>query len=81
MRAAFFSELDNFAFAGDMSCLELIQGISLDPRIVIIIIILLLNLADTAFQKIQNNYWQILKVFRRTLCERLSTPTQPEKIF
>ena len=33
MRVAFFNELDSFALAGDMSSLELIEGISLDPRI------------------------------------------------
>ena len=33
MRVAFFNELDSFALAGDMNSLELIAGISLDPRI------------------------------------------------
>ena len=33
MRVAFFNELDSFALAGAMSTLEMIQGISLDPRI------------------------------------------------
>ena len=33
MRVAFFNELDSFALAGNMSSLELIEGISLDPRI------------------------------------------------
>ena len=33
MRVAFFNELDSFALAGDMDSLELIEGISLDPRI------------------------------------------------
>ena len=33
MRVAFFNELDSFALAGAMNSLELIQGISLDPRI------------------------------------------------
>ena len=39
MRVAFFNELDSFALAGKMNSLELIEGISLDPRLVIITII------------------------------------------
>ena len=33
MRVAFFNELDSFALADEMDSLELIEGISLDPRI------------------------------------------------
>lgn len=33
MRVAFFNELDSFSLAGEMNSLELIEGISLDPRI------------------------------------------------
>ena len=66
LRVAFFNELDSFCLKKDLNSKNIIDGISLDKGLGVVTTTLLLDTADIVCQKIQNNFFLILKMYHKT---------------
>ena len=82
MRVAFFfNELDSFALNGKMNSVDIIKGVSLDPRVGDQYNNPSFGYGGYCLPRIQSSYWQIMIRSYKTLSKQLLTQILPEKDF
>ena len=79
MRVSFFNELDSFAMHHKISTKNIIKGVSTDKRIGSHYNNPSLDMVGTVYQKIQNNYYQAIKIYLKILFQQLLHQIKQEK--